>query len=71
MFVVKPSFVVFDEILGGVSDENYDNVKMLYDKMILEYGTILEITHNKNIHDWHNNCLLISKKNNISKISML
>lgn len=67
----KPSFVVFDEILGGVSDENYDNVKMLYDKMILEYGTILEITHNKNIHDWHDYCLLISKKNNISKISML
>jgi DNA repair exonuclease SbcCD ATPase subunit len=67
----KPSFVVFDEILGGVSDENYDNIKMLYDKMILEYGTILEITHNKNIHDWHDYCLLISKKNNISKISML
>ena len=67
----KPSFVVFDEILGGVSDENYDNVKLLYDKMLVEYGTVLEITHNKNIHDWHNYCLLISKKNNISKISAL
>lgn len=67
----KPSFVVFDEILGGVSDENYDNVKLLYDKMLIEYGTVLEITHNKNIHDWHNYCLLISKKNNISKISTL
>jgi hypothetical protein len=62
---------VFDEILGGVSDENYDNVKLLYDKMLVEYGTVLEITHNKNIHDWHNFCLLISKKNNISKISAL
>ncbi len=67
----KPSFVVFDEILGGVSDENYDNVKLLYDKMLSEYGTILEITHNKNIHDWHSHSLLISKKNNISTISML
>ena len=67
----KPSFVVFDEILGGVSDENYDNVKLLYDKMLVEYGTVLEITHNKNIHDWHNYCLLVNKKNNISKISTL
>lgn len=66
----KPSFVVFDEILGGVSDENYDNVKKLYDKIIGDYSTILEITHLKAIHDWHEKSILISKKNNISTISM-
>ena len=66
----KPSFVVFDEILGGVSDENYDNVKKLYDKIIGDYSTILEITHLKAIHDWHEKSILISKKDNISTISM-
>lgn len=67
----KPSFVVFDEILGGVSDENYDAVKLLYDKILSDYGTILEITHNKNIHDWHSKSILITKNNNISSISVL
>jgi hypothetical protein len=66
----KPSFVVFDEILGGVADENYDNVKKLYDKIIGDYSTILEITHLKAIHDWHDKSILISKNNNISTISM-
>lgn len=67
----KPSFVVFDEILGGVADENYDSIKLLYDKIISNYGTIMEITHNKNIHDWHNKSILISKNNNISSLSVL
>ena len=35
----KPSFVVFDEILGGVADENYEQVKLLYDK-IYRYSII-------------------------------
>jgi DNA repair exonuclease SbcCD ATPase subunit len=67
----KPSFVVFDEILGGVSDENYENVKRLYDKIVGDYTTILEITHLKAIHDWHDKSILINKKDNISTISML
>ena len=36
----KPSFVVFDEILGGVSDENYDQIKILYDKIAKPPPTI-------------------------------
>lgn len=67
----KPSFVVFDEILGGVADENYDNVKKLYDKIVGDYQAILQITHLKTIHDWHDKSILISKSNNISSISML
>lgn len=67
----KPSFVVFDEVLGGVSDENYDNVKKLYDKIINDYKTIFEITHLKAIHDWHEKSILITKKDNISSLSML
>lgn len=67
----KPSFVVFDEILGGVAAVNYDAVKKLYDKMVKSYGTIFEITHITAIHDWHKKMMLVTKKNNISSISMV
>jgi DNA repair exonuclease SbcCD ATPase subunit len=65
----KLSFIIFDEILGGVSDDNYDNVKMLYDKIVNDYDFILEITHLKSIHDWHNKSIIINKENNISSIA--
>lgn len=64
----KPSFVIFDEILGGIADENYDNVKKLYDKIIADYQFVLHITHLKTIHDWHNKGLVVRKENNISRI---
>ena len=64
----KPSFVVFDEILGGVADENYDALKRLYDKMVVSYGTILEITHNKALIEWHKHFITVKKENNISTI---
>lgn len=64
----KPSFVVFDEVLGGVSDENYEQVKLLYDKIVKDYGFIFQITHLKQIADWHNHTIVVKKVNNISKI---
>ena len=64
----KPSFVVFDEILGGVAEENYDAVKKLYDKIVLQQGTILQITHLKTVSDWHQKTITVTKKNNISSI---
>ena len=64
----KPSFVVFDEILGGVAEENYDSVKKLYDKIVAQQGLILQICHLKSIADWHKNTIIITKKNNISSI---
>ena len=67
----KPSFVVFDEILGGVADYNYDNVKLLYDKIVKDYQCILQITHLKQIADWHTNTITIVKENNISKIKQM
>ena len=38
----KPSFVVFDEILGGVSDENYDNVKTTNSLGTLQFTATLQ-----------------------------
>lgn len=64
----KPSFVVFDEVLGGVSDENYDQVKTLFDKIAKDYKTVLQISHLKQLTDWHNNFIVVKKENNISKI---
>ena len=64
----KPSFVVFDEILGGVAEENYEKVKALYDKIIKYYELILQITHLKAIHDWHDTTISVTKENNISRI---
>lgn len=67
----KPSFVVFDEILGGVADINYDNVKLLYDKIAKQYSFILQITHLKAIADWHTSTIVVSKENDISTIEQM
>ena len=64
----KPSFVVFDEILGGVADENYDQVKLLYDKISADYSFILQITHLKQIADWHTKNIIVKKTNHVSRI---
>ena len=66
----KPSFVIFDEILGGVADENYEQTKLLYDKIIKDYKQVFQITHIKALADWHDHKIVISKINNISKIAL-
>ena len=65
----KPSFVVFDEVLGGVSEENYDKVKLLYDKIVSDYQCILFITHNSVYKEWANSIISVKKEKNISTIS--
>jgi DNA repair exonuclease SbcCD ATPase subunit len=65
----KPSFVVFDEVLGGVAEENYDKVKLLYDKIVQDYQCILFITHNSVYKEWANSIISVTKEKNISKIS--
>ena len=67
----KPSFVVFDEILGSVADENYDQVKLLYDKIVKDYAFVLQITHIKQLFEWHEHIIQITKKNNISRIEVV
>lgn len=67
----KPSFVVFDEILGSVADENYDQVKLLYDKIVKDYAFVLQITHIKQLFEWHDHIIQITKKNNISRIEVV
>lgn len=67
----RPSFMLLDEVLGGVARENYDNVKKLYDKILKDYSFIFQITHLDDIADWHNTTVVVKKENHISTISVL
>lgn len=66
----KPSFVVFDEILGGVADENYESMKLLYDKIVKDYAFILQISHLKAIYEWHDHFIKIRKTNDVSIVEL-
>lgn len=67
----KPPFVLFDEILGTVAKENYDDMKKLYDKIVPLYDFVLHITHLTDIVDWHEMTVTCKKENNISSIKAI
>ena len=64
----RPPFIVLDEILGSVAAENYEDMKRLYDKIVLEYDFVLHICHID--LDWYDKTILVTKKSNISTISV-
>lgn len=64
----RPPFIVLDEILGSVAAENYDDMKRLYDKIVLEYDFVLHICHID--LDWYDKTVTVTKTNNISTISV-
>ena len=64
----KPNFLILDEILGRVAQSNYDNMKLLYDKILEDYDFIIQVTHIEVVKDWHDYIISVSKENNISKI---
>ncbi len=64
-----PNFIVFDEILGKIANENIEKMKDLFDKMNEMYDSIFFITHNDLVKDWSDNIITIEKENNISRIS--
>lgn len=66
----KPPFLLLDEVLGGVSDENYDNMKKLYDKIANNFAFVFQITHLKDIIDWHDTVVTVVKKNHVSRIEV-
>lgn len=67
----RPSFMLLDEVLGGVAKDNYDNVKKLYDRILKDYSFIFQITHLDDIADWHETTVVVKKENRISSISVL
>jgi ABC-type branched-subunit amino acid transport system ATPase component len=65
----RPSILLLDEVLGGVAQENYENIKLLFDRIIKDYSVVLHITHLNQIIDWHSSIVTVKKENNISSIS--
>ena len=65
----KPNFITLDELLGKVTRENYDQMKLLYEKIKSSYKFIFHITHLEEIKDWHNQHITVIKENNISRIN--
>ena len=64
----KCNIFVVDEILGRVAKENYDNMRMLYDKILENFDCVIQISHLEEIKDWHSQIITVKKDNNISKI---
>ena len=67
----RPSFMLLDEVLGGVAKDNYENVKRLYDRILKDYSFIFQITHLDDIADWHETTVVVKKENRISSISVV
>lgn len=66
----RSNCLIFDEILGRVAKENYENMHNLYDKILAEYDFILQISHLDDIKDWHNTTITVCKSDNVSKIKV-
>lgn len=64
----KNDGLILDEILGRVASSNYDNMLLLYKKILNDYRYIIQVTHIDEVKDWHNTILCVSKENGISKI---
>lgn len=67
----RPSFMLLDEVLGGVARDNYENIKKLYDRMLKDYTFIFQVTHLDDIADWHDTTVVVKKENRVSTISVL
>lgn len=67
----RPSFMLLDEVLGGVAKDNYENIKKLYDRMLKDYSFIFQVTHLDGIADWHDTTVVVKKENRVSTISVL
>lgn len=66
----KSNIFICDEILGRVAKENYDNMRILYEKVLENFDCIIQISHLEEIKDWHNTIITVKKDNNISKITV-
>lgn len=67
----RPSFMLLDEVLGGVAKDNYENIKKLYDRMLKDYSFIFQVTHLDDIADWHDTTVVVKKEHRVSTISIV
>jgi ABC-type lipoprotein export system ATPase subunit len=62
--------VTYDEVLAGVSSENAENVFKLFRRILPNYDAIIHICHNSDLVDYHDQTLVVTKENNISKVEL-
>ena len=67
----RMNFLIFDEVLGSVASSNYDNIKILYDRILEDYDFIFHVTHIDVLKDWHNTFVNVIKTNGISRIQQV
>ena len=68
--IPRCNFLIFDEILGRVAKENYDNIKHLIEKILTGYDFIINITHLDDFKDFCEYHITVTKENNISRINL-
>ena len=66
----RPNIVTYDEVLSGVSSENMENVFNLFKRIQPNYDTIIHICHDQSLNEWHDQTIVVTKKNNISQIEL-
>lgn len=66
----KCNGLVLDEILSGISAENMTNIMTLYHRMLNNYDFILHICHDTTLVDYHEQIVTVTKKDNVSVITM-
>ena len=66
--MAKPSMLVLDEILSGVSESNFDNIRELYNRILGNYDFILHICHIPEAEPWHDQIVTVVKRDNVSVI---
>lgn len=69
--ISRMNFLVFDEILGRVAKENYDAMKLLFDRILEDYDFIFNITHIDDVRDWHDHVVTVTKTNGVSRLQQL
>lgn len=66
----KGNFTVYDEVLSGVSSKNVENVMKLFGRVLNKYDFIIHICHDTTLMDYHNQIIVVTKENNVSKIQL-
>ena len=66
----RPSCLVTDEVASTVNTENHENLRKLYNRILENYAYIINIEHNADLEDMHDQTITITKVNNISHVNL-
>lgn len=66
----KPNLLVLDEVLSGVSSENVENVFELFRRILPNYEHIIHICHDSTLDTYHDQIVVVTKSQNISKVEL-